>query len=116
MRHFGISNNFKDEKKYDVNILIESECFPANKSVLKRSSRYFHAMFDGDRFQESTMCDIFIHDIDQDAFHQFINFTYTGKNHCGFIYMRLTVCIASNWHTLIQLLRKNNRNSKSGSL
>ncbi|GAA29188.2 kelch-like protein 3 [Clonorchis sinensis] len=62
----------------DVILQAGSTKIPAHRNILASSSKYFYAMFTGPMAEARSAC-VKIHDIDETALNQLIDFIYTGE-------------------------------------
>ncbi|TGZ51790.1 hypothetical protein CRM22_010718 [Opisthorchis felineus] len=62
----------------DVILQAGSTKIPAHRNILASSSKYFYAMFTGPMAEARSAC-VKIHDIDENALNQLIDFIYTGE-------------------------------------
>lgn len=72
-------NDLRNDEKYcDVEICIGDRKFPCHRVVLASASEYFDIMFGGN-FKERDTAEVFLDNVDADAFEEILNFMYTGK-------------------------------------
>ncbi|XP_072021034.1 BTB/POZ domain-containing protein 17-like [Amphiura filiformis] len=77
----GLSSLFDDETTSDITLVVGSSRYHLHKNILAASSQYFHRMFYGGQWKESTKNEIVLHETPdcEGVFDTFIRYFYTGE-------------------------------------
>ncbi|XP_072020288.1 actin-binding protein IPP-like [Amphiura filiformis] len=76
----GLNRIFNDETTSDISVMVGSSRYHLHRVILAASSEYFHRMFYGGEWEESTKNEIVLHETPdlEGVFDTFIRYFYTG--------------------------------------